>query len=89
MRRAGYEVWLSYDLDGSYEETPPTLLEELSRDRRWCQGNLQHLRLFLLKGIIPAHRFLFLKWRDDIRIGVALVLLHIHEFPPGPVGCLD
>ncbi|HOM31383.1 MAG TPA: glucans biosynthesis glucosyltransferase MdoH [Acetomicrobium flavidum] len=60
MRRAGYEVWLSYDLDGSYEETPPTLLEELSRDRRWCQGNLQHLRLFLLKGIIPAHRFLFL-----------------------------
>jgi len=60
MRRAGYEVWLSYDLEGSYEETPPTLLEELSRDRRWCQGNLQHLRLFLLKGIIPAHRFLFL-----------------------------
>lgn len=60
MRRAGYEVWLFYDLDGSYEETPPTLLEELSRERRWCQGNLQHLRLFLLKGIIPAHRFLFL-----------------------------
>ncbi|MDR9770535.1 glucans biosynthesis glucosyltransferase MdoH [Acetomicrobium sp.] len=60
MRRAGYEVWLLYDLEGSFEETPPNLLEELSRDRRWCQGNLQHLRLFLLKGIIPAHRFLFL-----------------------------
>ncbi|WP_446697841.1 hypothetical protein, partial [Acetomicrobium sp. S15 = DSM 107314] len=42
------------------EEVPPTLLEELSRDRRWCQGNLQHVRLFLLKGIIPTHRFLFL-----------------------------
>ncbi|HOA77223.1 MAG TPA: glucans biosynthesis glucosyltransferase MdoH [Thermosynergistes sp.] len=60
MRRAGFEVWLSHNLPGSYEEVPPTLLEELSRDRRWCQGNLQHVRLFMLKGIIPTHRFLFL-----------------------------
>ncbi|WP_198469988.1 hypothetical protein, partial [Acetomicrobium sp. S15 = DSM 107314] len=42
--RAGFEVWLSHDLSGSYEEVPPTLLEELSRDRRWCQGNLQRAR---------------------------------------------
>ena len=60
MRRAGYEVWLAYDLPGSYEEPPPTLLDELKRDRRWCQGNLQHMRLLFTKGLYGAHRALFL-----------------------------
>jgi len=60
MRRAGWEVWLGYDLKGSYEEVPPTLLEELKRDRRWCQGNLQHIRLLFMRGIFSAHRALFL-----------------------------
>lgn len=60
MRRAGWEIWLAYDLAGSYEEVPPTLLEELKRDRRWCQGNLQHMRLLFTKGLFPAHRALFL-----------------------------
>ncbi|MCF4150960.1 glucans biosynthesis glucosyltransferase MdoH [Dethiosulfovibrio sp. F2B] len=60
MRRAGYGVWLAYDLDGSYEETPPTLLDELKRDRRWCQGNLQHMRLMFTRGFFPTHRALFL-----------------------------
>lgn len=60
MRRAGYGVWLAYDLEGSWEETPPTLLDELKRDRRWCQGNLQHMRLIFTRGLFPAHRALFL-----------------------------
>jgi membrane glycosyltransferase len=60
MRRAGWGVWLDYELDGSYEEMPPTLLDELKRDRRWCQGNMQHLRLFFTRGLFPAHRALFL-----------------------------
>jgi membrane glycosyltransferase len=60
MRRGGWEVWLAHDLEGSYEETPPTLLEELRRDRRWCQGNLQHIRLLFTKGLFSAHRALFL-----------------------------
>jgi membrane glycosyltransferase len=60
MRRAGYAVWLAYDLEGSYEEVPPNLLNELKRDRRWCQGNLQHLRLVFTRGIFPGHRALFL-----------------------------
>ena len=60
MRRAGWEVWLAHGLKGSYEETPPTLLEELKRDRRWCQGNLQHIRLLFTKGLFSAHRALFL-----------------------------
>lgn len=60
MRRAGWGVWLAFDLDGSYEESPPTLLDELKRDRRWCQGNIQHLRLLFIKGLFPAHRALFI-----------------------------
>ncbi|MGH7872028.1 MAG: glucans biosynthesis glucosyltransferase MdoH [Candidatus Binatia bacterium] len=56
MGRAGLEVWLAYDLPGSYEEMPPTLLDELKRDRRWCQGNLQHLRLLLGDRIRLGHR---------------------------------
>mgnify|MGYP001168323660 CR=1 FL=1 len=60
MRRAGWGVWLGYDLGGSYEETPPTLLAELKRDRRWCTGNLQHLRLVFTRGLFPTHRVLFL-----------------------------
>ncbi len=60
MRRAGWGVWLAYELEGSYEELPPNLLEELERDRRWCQGNIQHLRLMFMEGISAGHRFLFL-----------------------------
>jgi membrane glycosyltransferase len=59
LARAGWSVWLAYDLGGSYEETPPTLAEELARDRRWCQGNLQHLRLVFTKGLYGAYRTLF------------------------------
>lgn len=60
MRRAGYGVWLAYELGGSYEETPPSLVDELIRDRRWCQGNLQHSRLVLARGFFPTHRALFI-----------------------------
>ena len=56
MGRAGQEVWLARDLPGSYEESPPSLLDELKRDRRWCQGNLQHLRLLFGDGIKTGHR---------------------------------
>ncbi|OBS10200.1 glucans biosynthesis glucosyltransferase MdoH [Acidihalobacter prosperus] len=60
LRRAGWSVWLAHDLDGSYEEAPPTLLDELKRDRRWAQGNLQHMRLLFASGLNPAHRAVFL-----------------------------
>lgn len=61
MRRAGWGVWLAYELKDSFEELPPNLLEELSRDKRWCQGNIQHLRLMFMKGISFGHRLLFLQ----------------------------
>jgi membrane glycosyltransferase len=60
MGRAGWTLWLAYDLGGSWEEVPSTLLEEMRRDRRWCQGNLQHLRLLFTEGLFGAHRALFL-----------------------------
>jgi len=57
MRRAGWAVWLAHDLEGSYEEGPPTLIDSAKRDRRWCQGNLQHTWLLTARGFKPANRF--------------------------------
>ncbi len=51
LRRAGWDVWLAPALDGSYEATPPTLIDHLKRDRRWCQGNLQHAPLLFARGL--------------------------------------
>ncbi len=59
MRRAGWGVWIAYDLAGSFEEMPPNLLDELKRDRRWCQGNLMNFRLFLARGMHGVHRAVF------------------------------
>ena len=61
--------------EGSYEETPATLLEEMRRDRRWCQGNLQHLRLLFTEGVVRAHRALFLNGDLLLRVGAALARL--------------
>jgi membrane glycosyltransferase len=60
MRRAGLEVWLAEDLTGSYEEGPPHLVAFAQRDRRWCQGNLQHGWLALARGISPISRIHFI-----------------------------
>jgi membrane glycosyltransferase len=58
MRRAGYDVRLAWDLvAGSYEQCPVSLASSASRDRRWCQGNLQHLRIMLSPAFTLAlHR---------------------------------
>ncbi|MGK2942663.1 MAG: glucans biosynthesis glucosyltransferase MdoH [Immundisolibacter sp.] len=60
LRRGGWTIWLAVGLAGSYEELPPTLLDAMKRDRRWCQGNLQHVRLLFAEGLFPAHRALFI-----------------------------
>jgi membrane glycosyltransferase len=86
MRRAGWGVWIAYDLPGSYEELPPNLLDELKRDRRWCQGNLMNFRLFLVKGMHPVHRAVFLTgvmsylsaplWFMFLALSTALQVVH-------------
>lgn len=50
IRKAGYKVKIAYDLDGSYEECPTTLVDYAIRDQRWCQGNMQHIRLVFTRG---------------------------------------
>ncbi|HEY7688085.1 MAG TPA: glucans biosynthesis glucosyltransferase MdoH, partial [Dongiaceae bacterium] len=59
LRRAGWQVWMVPWLGGSYEETPPTLFDHAKRDRRWCQGNLQHMRLLFARGLHPLSRLHF------------------------------
>jgi membrane glycosyltransferase len=56
MRRADYEVRVIPIEGGSYEENPPTLLEFVRRDLRWCLGNLQYFALLNLPGIKPTSR---------------------------------
>ena len=50
LRRAGWRVEIAPDIEGSYEESPPTMVDIAARDRRWAQGNLQHLSLLGAKG---------------------------------------
>jgi membrane glycosyltransferase len=57
MRRAGYEVRVLPLEDGSWEENPPTLLEFMRRDLRWCEGNMQYWRLLMLPGLHGLSRF--------------------------------
>jgi membrane glycosyltransferase len=56
LLRAGWKVVIAHDLDGSYEECPPSLTAFAQRDQRWCQGNLQHIRLVLAYGFHPVSR---------------------------------
>jgi len=80
MRRAGWEVHLADDLVGSYEETPPTVIEHLKRDRRWCQGNLQHWPLALARGFKPVTRFHFLHGIFSFLASPLLVLVLLLGF---------
>ncbi len=51
LRRRGWRTRMMVLRSGSYEESPPTLVDHAIRDRRWCQGNLQHLRLLDASGL--------------------------------------
>src|SRR5208337_696634 len=83
MRRAGYAVYMLPTLGGSYEESPPSLIDLSTRDRRWCQGNLQHIRILFGRGFHWATRQHFLTgifgyltsplWLLQLLVGIALV----------------
>jgi membrane glycosyltransferase len=56
MLKENWRVWFAYDLEGSYEEGPQGLIENAQRDRRWCQGNLQHGMVLFAKGLRGVSR---------------------------------
>ncbi len=58
MLRGGWGVWLLPQAvtAGSYEEVPSNIVDFAQRDRRWCQGNLQHLGLWGTPGLRPLSR---------------------------------
>jgi membrane glycosyltransferase len=61
LARTGWKVKLDPHLEGSYEEGPENLIEYAKRDRRWCQGNLQHRRLVFAPGLRIWNRFNFIQ----------------------------
>ncbi len=84
IRRAGWTVYMLPDLGGSYEESPPSLIDLSARDRRWCQGNLQHTRVITASGLKLPTRQHFATgimsylaspfWLFQLIVGIALVL---------------
>jgi membrane glycosyltransferase len=84
MRRAGWDVYMLPHIAGSYEESPPTLIDLAIRDRRWCQGNLQHAWVLLASGLKLASRqhlatgiMSYLAspiWMAQLLVGIVLVL---------------
>jgi membrane glycosyltransferase len=91
MRRAGYHTWLTTELEGSYEQQPSNLMEELQRDRRWCQGNLINFRLIAEPGFQAVHRAMLFTgvmayasaplWLCFLLVSVSLRLLETQVSP--------
>jgi membrane glycosyltransferase len=57
MRKAGFDVRVIPQEDESWEENPPTLVEYIRRDLRWCEGNLQYIHLLRLPGLLFMSRY--------------------------------
>src|SRR3569833_178750 len=57
MRSAGYHVRVFPREDLGWEDNPPTLLEFMRRDLRWCQGNMQYRPLVNLPNLTPVSRY--------------------------------
>ncbi|EQA97160.1 glucans biosynthesis glucosyltransferase MdoH [Sphingobium indicum] len=57
LRRRGWDVHIVM-ADDSFEEFPPSLPDLATRDRRWCQGNIQHVPLLSkIRGMHPVSKF--------------------------------
>ncbi|MEQ1694989.1 MAG: glucans biosynthesis glucosyltransferase MdoH [Hyphomicrobiaceae bacterium] len=84
LQRAGWGVHMVPSLEGSYEGLPPGLAELVVRDRRWAQGNLQHLAILTAPGITTMGRvhltmgaFAYLVsaiWAASLAVGLVLLL---------------
>lgn len=97
LRRAGWGVRFDTDLPSSFEEAPPSLVDVMIRDRRWCQGNLQHAAMMTAVGIPATNRLHMLSgilgylsaplWLLLVALGLALaaqVALSGPDYFPGP-----
>ena len=86
MRAAGYEVRVIADEYESWEENPPSLPDFIKRDLRWCQGNLQYLKLIAMPGLRPMGRFQLISaimmylgaplWFLMLAAGLGLAVVH-------------
>jgi membrane glycosyltransferase len=84
MRRGGWAIHFVPGLQGSYEESPPSLTEVAARDRRWCQGNLQHAAVLPARGLHWVSRLHMLQgigsyitaplWLCFLGVGMAIAL---------------
>jgi membrane glycosyltransferase len=91
LRRAGWQVSMRPDLLGSYEGCPPTLIDVAVRDRRWAQGNVQHLRIVGTRGLPWLSRlhlgmgayayFSSALWALSLLVGVILSLQSAYTLP--------
>jgi membrane glycosyltransferase len=85
MRRAGYHVRVLPEENLGWEENPPTLLEFIRRDLRWCEGNMQYWPFLLMPGLKPVSRYQLLiailmflgspAWIGLLLLGTALAAL--------------
>jgi membrane glycosyltransferase len=85
MRRAGYGVRVLAGEGSSFEQNPPTLVEFIRRDLRWCQGNMQYWHFLRMPGLPFLSRYqlafailMFLgspAWMGLLLIGSAAVAL--------------
>jgi membrane glycosyltransferase len=57
MRAAGYDVRVLAEEDLGWEENPPTLIEFIRRDLRWCEGNMQYWQFLMLPNLKPVSRY--------------------------------
>ena len=64
LRRAGWSVRMLPTLGGSWEDSPPSLLDSAARDRRWAQGNIQHLAVILSQGFT---------WSNRVHMGIGVM----------------
>lgn len=91
LLRAGWAVAMAPDNGGSYEGCPPNLVDHAVRERRWAQGNLQHLAVLRHGRLTTMGRFHLAMgaasylassvWLSMVLVGAAIALSGIQPIP--------
>lgn len=94
MRRAGYDVRVLPEEDLGWEENPPTVIEFIRRDQRWCQGTLQYVFFAGIPGLEVVSRFqllfaMLMFLGSPAWIGLLLVSTLVLAATPSPVAFVD